>query len=937
MKQLFILILASHSILLAFSQKSSTLSGQVVDSLNKAPVYSATISLLDPVDSSLVSFSMTDEAGKFAFQRVKEGKYRLLITHVSYEPFSQIIDAGEKAEHNNLGQLRLSKAGVTLGEVRINSESPPVTMINDTIQYNAGSFKTQPNANVEQLLKKMPGIKVEKDGTVKAQGEKVKRVLVDGKEFFGSDPKIATKNLPADAVDKVQVYDKQSDQAQLTGFDDGNAEKTINLKLKKDKKKGSFGKASVAAGTSDRYESRLNVNSFKGARQLSVLGMSNNTNAEGFSFMDILNFTGELNRMQRNGGGNININFSDDDAATYGIGTNRNGGIRTAMGGGINYNNIIGKNLDVQDNYFFNRIGYKADNFISRQYILPDSAYYFNQHSLANNQNNNHRFNFNTLWQIDSFHSLRITPSLSIQHTNNASQNNYSTYSQQQLITNEGFSNNQLTNEGFQFINDLIYRQKMKRRGRTMSLSIQTSVNESDGSGSLLSINRFYDQQGNSTRIDSLDQQNKTRAKLYGYMAKFVYTEPLFKRSLFEISLSKGNTQNTSNRTTFDYNRNTEKHDQVNASLSNDYTNRYALHTAGIRLRTQRRKYNFALGIAGQVASLEGANANTAKDSSLNRRFRNLLPTARFQYNFSKFKSLTVNYVASTNQPTISQLQPVPDNSNSLNIRTGNPDLKPEYIHTVQAQLNIVSPFRNKNLFWLFNLQSAQHRIVNADSINSLGVKSTRPVNVNGVYILNSNIQYSFPVKPLKATVELSSAINFNKGKQFVNGIINHIRSFSAGPEIRIDMNPHRKINVTAGMALRYNQSRYSLQPAFNNTYLQHEYNVGLDWELPKRIYFSTDLMYTINSRRSDDFNTNIATWNASISKQFMKNNRGELKVMANDLLNMNLGINRTSNQNYIEDSRVNTLRRFFLLQFTYSLSKTGLNNAGGGMRVFTR
>ena len=486
MKQLFILILANHSILLAFSQKSSTLSGQLVDSLNKAPVYSATISLLDPVDSSLVSFSMTDEAGKFAFQRVKEGKYRLLITHVSYEPFSQIIDAGEKAEHNNLGQLRLSKAGVTLGEVRINSESPPVTMINDTIQYNAGSFKTQPNANVEQLLKKMPGIKVEKDGTVKAQGEKVKRVLVDGKEFFGSDPKIATKNLPADAVDKVQVYDKQSDQAQLTGFDDGNAEKTINLKLKKDKKKGSFGKASVAAGTSDRYESRLNVNSFKGARQLSAIGMSNNTNAEGFSFMDILNFTGELNRMQRNGGGNININFSDDDAATYGIGTNRNGGIRTAKGGGINYNNIIGKNLDVQDNYFFNRIGYKADNFISRQYILPDSAYYFNQHSLANNQNNNHRFNFNTLWQIDSFHSLRITPSLSIQHTNNASQNNYSTYSQQQLITNEGFSNNQLTNEGFQFINDLIYRQKMKRRGRTMSLSIQTSVNESDGNGSLL-------------------------------------------------------------------------------------------------------------------------------------------------------------------------------------------------------------------------------------------------------------------------------------------------------------------------------------------------------------------------------------------------------------------------------------------------------------------
>ena len=864
MKQLFILILASHSMLLAFSQKSSTVSGHVVDSLNKAPLYSATISLLDPRDSSLVSFCMTDEAGKFAFQRVKEGTYRLLITQVNYEPFSQVIDVGGESM---LGKLSLVRAGITLGEVRVNSEAPPVTMINDTIQYNAGSFKTQTNANVEQLLKKMPGIKVEKDGTVKAQGEKVKRVLVDGKEFFGSDPKIATKNLPADAVDKVQVYDKQSDQAQLTGFDDGNAEKTINLKLKKDKKKGQFGKAAVAAGTDDRYETRFNLNSFKGARQLSAIGMGNNTNAEGFSFMDILNFTGELNRMQRNGSGNININFSDEDAANYAIGSNRNGGIRTAWGGGINYNNILGKKLDVQDNYFFNHMGYKADNFISRQYILPDSAYYFNQHSLADNQNTNHRFNLNTLWQIDSFHSLRITPSVSIQHANNATQDDYQTLSNSHKLTNEGFSNSKVNNEGFQFINDLIYRQKMKRRGRTMSFSLQTSVNESNGNGSLLSINSYYDQQGNRIRLDSLDQRNKTSARLYGYQAKFVYTEPVFKRSLLEISLSKGNTQNTSNRETYDYNRISGKHDQENDMLSNDYSNDYGLHTAGIRLRTQRRKYNFALGITGQVASLEGANANVVKDSLINRQFNNLLPNARFQYHFSKFKSLTVNYSAGTNQPSISQLQPVPDNSNSLNIRTGNPDLKPEYNHTLQAQLNLVSPFRNKNLFWLFYLQTTQHKIVNADSIDALGIKRTRPVNVNGVYNINSNIQYSFPLKAIKATIELSSAVNYNKGKQFVNGIVNHIKSLSAGPEIRIDMNPHRNINISAGTAYRYNQARYSLQAAFNTNYLQQEYNASFDWELPKRFYLSTDFTYTINRLRSEEFNTSIAIWNASISK----------------------------------------------------------------------
>jgi hypothetical protein len=234
------------------------------------------------------------------------------------------------------GPMVMNDKAKVLAEVVLENEAPPITLINDTIQYNAGSFKTAPNASVEQLLKKLPGVKVEKDGTVKAQGETVTKVLVDGKEFFGNDPKVATKNLPADAVDKVQVYDRQSDQAQLTGFEDGNYEKTINLKLKKDKKKGLFGKVNAGVGNKDRYEGRFNVNSFKGARQLSAIGMGNNTNAEGFSFMDILNFTGELSRMQRGGGGNININLSTSDASAMGYtGSNPNSGINTAWGGGL--------------------------------------------------------------------------------------------------------------------------------------------------------------------------------------------------------------------------------------------------------------------------------------------------------------------------------------------------------------------------------------------------------------------------------------------------------------------------------------------------------------------------------------------------------------------------------------------------------------------------
>ena len=249
---------------------------------------------------------MTDNNGRFELSGIQNGEYRLLITHVNYHASNQVVKIDNDHKNIDLGNIIMNDRTKVLSEVTVTAEAPPVTLVGDTIQYNAGSFKTQPNANVEDLLKKLPGVKVEKDGTVKAQGEKVQKVLVDGKEFFGNDPKIATRNLPADAIDKVQVYDKLSDQAQLTGFDDGNSEKTINLKLKKDKKKGVFGKINAGAGTDERYQGKFNVNSFKGARQMSAIGMGNNTNAEGFSFMDVLNFTGALSQL-KNGGGDINL------------------------------------------------------------------------------------------------------------------------------------------------------------------------------------------------------------------------------------------------------------------------------------------------------------------------------------------------------------------------------------------------------------------------------------------------------------------------------------------------------------------------------------------------------------------------------------------------------------------------------------------------------
>ena len=939
-KKIFLLLFTAFTSIILFAQKNGTVKGVAFDTITNQAVPLATVTVVEKKDSSLVTFTMADNEGKFELKGIPNGEYRLLITHVNYHNSNTFFTVSDNNKNPNLGNVAMTDKNKILTEVIIQGEAPPVTLINDTIQYNAGSFKTQPNANVEQLLKKLPGIKVDKDGSIKAQGEKVNKVLVDGKEFFGNDPKIATKNLPADAIEKVQVYDKQSDQAQLTGFEDGNYEKTINLKLKKDKKKGMFGKINAGGGTGERYQGKFNLNSFKGARQFSAIGMGNNTNSEGFSFMDILNFTGELARMQRSGGGNINININSDEAAAYSSGANSNSGITTAWGGGLNYNNIIGNKLDFQSNYFYNRYNPNSESHIQRQYFLPDSSYFYDQNSFADNLNNTYRVNLNGLLQIDSSSSLRIIPTFSYQNTSNRSQTDYRTYSEDKVLTNEGFSNNTYNNKGYNFGNELTYRKKFNRRGRTFSLSLQTSLNESDGDGSLSSITSFYNLNGSLLKRDTLNQLNNTEGGLRSYNARAVYTEPLWKRSLIEFSVGKSNSKSTSTKTTYDHNKQNDKYDQLNKSLSSDYENIYSFSNAGIRIRTQKKKYNYSLGLSWQQAELEGKIISGIKDSLISKTFRNLLPNARFQFNFTKFKTLSVNYSGSTNQPTMQQLQPVPDNSNPLNVKEGNPDLKQEYTHNVMGHLNLVNPYKNKNLFMFFRMQVTQNKIVNYDVVNQLGVKTTKPVNVNGVYNINNEISYSMPVRFLKASLEVGSNVGYFKGKQFINTIGNTIKTLSLGPRIRLDMNPGDRINVGLEASTNYNKTRYSLQSALNTNYLSQEYSASFDWELPKQFFLATDFAYTINSQRAAGFNTKVPLWNASISKQVLHFNRGEIKLSAIDLLNRNIGISRSTNQNYIEDSRVKTLRRFFLLSFTYSLNKTGLNSAGngaGGMRIMTR
>ena len=932
MKKFFLLLVFATSLVCGVAQKSGTVRGQIIDTFMKQPVAGATITLLLQKDSSLVSFTMTNPAGHFVLNNIGYGNYRLLITHIGYHNTSRYFTLSDTSASIDFGNIPLHDKSKVLEEVVLQAEAPPVTLVGDTVQYNAGSFKTPPNAVVEDLLKKLPGVQVSKDGTIKAQGQEVKKVLVDGKEFFGSDPKVASKNLPADAVDKVQVYDRQSDIAQLTGFDDGQSEKTINLKLKQDKKRGVFGKVNAGGGTDGRYQGRFNVNAFKGARQMSVIGMGNNTNAEGFSFMDILSFTGAMSQLN-GGGGNININISSNDPNAGLMGSGNNNAINTSWAGGANYNNIIGKKMEIQSNYFYSRYNPVTNQKLSRQYILPDSTYFYNQNSITNNRSITNRFNLTYDYVIDSLHSLKFTPSLSLQNAKNHSLSNYETLSEQLLRSNQGYSDNYSSSDGYNFNGTLLFRKKFKKRGRTFSLSLGSTLNESDGNGELTSINQFYNRQGSLLKTDSINQHSFSESQTRGYTTRVVYTEPVFKRSLLELSVATNNSRAISDIETFDYDRISGKHDMQNTQLTNHFENTYGTHTAGIRFRTQKKKYNYAVGLSWQNAYLKGIIKTGLNDSVISKSFYNLLPNARFQYNFTRFKNLQMDYRASTNQPSVSQLQPVPDISNPLNIKVGNPDLKQEFTHRVNVSYTGVNPFRGKNLFLFSSYSFTNNRIVNFDVIDSFGRKLTRPVNVNGVYNLNNDLSIGWPLRFIKASLNFNTGFSYNKTIQFINTTQNNIRNISIDPNIEITKSFKDKFDLTVNGGFTYNKAKYSLQSSLNNKYFTQDYGVHIGWQLPKNFYLSSDFRYTISSQRSAGYNAKVPLWNASFSKLFLKYNRGEMKLSVYDLLNENQAIVRSTSQNYIEDQNNRVLRRFFLLSFTYSLNKMAANAGPGGGR----
>ena len=911
---------------------TATISGSIIDTLINKKLAYTTVSIVHKKDSTLAAFTRADSSGNFSFNNVPPGNYLLSFSYVGYvsgwKPIQ--VNPGEKIV---LGNIPLTNI-LTAGNVTVTARRPPVTINNDTVEFNAENFKTQPNAVVEDLLKKLPGVSIDKDGTVKVNGQKISRLFVNGKEFFTGDPKIATKNLDADAVDKVQVFDKKSDRAEFTGMDDGQSTKAINLKLKKDRDNAIFGKISAGAGSNERLDAQANINQFKGDKQISFIGMGNNTNKQGFSIMDVMNFTGDLARGMKSGGG-INIRIGDDNdnggLPISGMGPNQQG-IATTLAGGINYNNNWQKKTDLNLNGIMSDVNLNTNRLINRQNLLPGNNFNYNANGNEVKHNQQQRINMVIDQKIDSFTSIKITPQFTIQQNDVTNTNQYSTVNSQAALLNEGNSTSSTQSNAFNFNSNILLRHKFKKKGRTLSSTTGLTFNNSKQNGHLETVNRFY-AQGLALPDSIIKQINSRDAVTQSAGSNIVYTEPIGKKSLLEFNGFFNSNIGESKRETFDFNNGTNVYDQKNTALTNNFRSAYNYYGGGLSFRTNAKKFAITAGANLQNASLESINktsSNTVKQS-----FSDLLPLANVQYKRNSTSTFMFAYNTSTSQPSTFQLQPVTDISDPLNTYTGNPNLMRSYTHSMQLNMSKINLFKQRNLFVFFNYSKINNAIVTSDIIQPNGSRISSPVNANGNYFLTGNIDAGMPLKKIHSKISGGMMSMISRNISFINGAANIIHNYTIAPSAQFVFGIDTIVDISFNAKLNFNTAKYSLQPQLNNHYVQQIYGVELTKTLPGEILWSNDMEYTINTGRSDGFNTNVLLWNAALAKSFLKYKSGELKFSVFDLLNQNIGINRTANQNFIQDTRYNVLQRYFQLSFSYRLNKSGGN--AGGIKVVVR
>lgn len=902
--------------------------GEVADSLGN-PLPNATVIVLKPADSTLVNFAVTNDQGMFRLKSLPRASYLLKITFVGQKTHSAHIKPPTESDELKLGLIRMQEARTQLDELVV-EDVVPIIVRKDTIEYNAAAFKTPANAVVEDLLKKLPGVEVDNDGNITAQGEQVRRVTVDGKDFFGgTDPRMATRNLPADAIKKVQVHDRKSDQAQFTGIDDGQREKTINLELKPEKRKGVFGNAVAGYGSDDRYQARTSLNKFSPGKQLSLLGMANNINEQGFGMDDYMNFTGGSQQMASGGGMRIQINGSDQGGVPLNMG-NRNNGIMNTYAGGLNFSRTFGNKTELNTSYFYNHLDHDKRQATYRQNFLQDGEYNYEEVSDQNNTNDNHRLNVMVDHKIDSVNSIRFTAAATYSQTDMNSETVSRNTDSDGTLLNENISHSATVGHAFSLNSNLLFRHKFGKPGRTFSTNLLLNVSEDNRDGTLLADYSFADGRDN----ENLRQRSEQQTSGLSMGATTSYTEPLGDRRYLEATYSIRQNRNDVNRPVYDI---AGIEEEPNDSLSNQYNSHYTYQRGGLNFRLNRRKYSLTLSAAVQHTQLVGHLSRL--DGPISKRYLNAVPAVRFNYDFSGTKHLRFDYETSVQEPSIQQLQPVVDNRDPLNPYVGNPALKPSYEQSWRLNFNTFDPGTMISFFGFVDFDYTTNPVTNAVS-NKDFIRTTMPVNVSQATSIHAHASLGFPITSLKSRMNMAANWREMHGQNVIDASYFDITQRRIGGNIRYDFSYQEILLLNAGAQLSYQTTSYEFdQP--DQHYFNTTYSAGATWSFLRSFQFVPSLEYLIYDNQSTGFRREIPLVNVALSRFLLKNNSGELRLSVNNLLDKAIGVSQTSSINYVERVTSNALGRYFMVSFVYSLNKQlnpmGQRRGGPGMMRIIR
>jgi hypothetical protein len=918
--------------------QTGSLKGRVVESESSKAIRDATVSILTIPDSSRTTQSSRQNGG-FSFDDVRRGKYLIRITHVAYMPIERVFDFDGKSL--DMGNLFLLPKSSMTDEVTVVGQSVAAELIGDTTQFNASAFKTTQDASAEDLVRKMPGVIVE-GGQTKAQGETIREVLVDGRPFMGDDPTAALRNLPAEMIDKIQVFDRRSDQAAFTGNDDGETSKTLNIITRADMKNASFGKVYAGYGTDNRYNAGGTVNFFSGDSRFAILFQTNNLNNQNFASEDLLGVMGAssgrgLPPGARPGGrgpgggpgGGGSVRRGGTDINDFMV--SQQSGIVTTNAFGINYSDNWAENFEVTGSYFLNNTENDRREDILREYILdtPESQRSEEiSESLSNNWN--HRFNMRIRYNIDSSNYMIIRPRLSFQ-----SNDGVSLTSSRFLVDNQ-LANNTTTDfdsdlKGFNLSNDLFYGHRFAKQGRVFSVQLSTSYNENSGNNRQKSI--FEEYFNAEDFSDSLSQFGELDKNGYRITTEFEYSEPLTENFTLEFEYENAMQKDKSDKLTYIENNDPDNllMPVVSPTLSSMYESDLMTHQAGVSLRYRSTGLMAALRFNNEWNTLENVSQypNVFDER---RQYSNFVPRFFMRYEFDKESNLRMFYRNRVSLPSIDQLQEVLNNSNPMNLSTGNTNLSESSRHDLMIRYSSVNQQNSDMFFATLALGKSDSYISKStfvaardtmlyDGINlPAGGQFTRPINIDGYVSMRSFLSYGKYVGLLKSNVNLTGSFDFSQ----IPGLINEQRNIAESKNISLNAvvssNISTELDFTVSTTSMLNYVTNSLVKNLNSDYFIQKSSLRINWIFLGGFVFESNFEHQYYKGLSDAINPNVYLWSMSFGRKFLKDNRAEIRLTAYDVLKQNNAITRNISESYIDDVRSNVLQQYFLLNFTYNL-----------------